>query len=113
MQGAEFSREVEAPPCPEAWRAEQTPGKQGYRSHRVLRGGSWNNNNPTNLLSSYRNNNHPTNRNDNNGFRVVLGVGGGGKALPVRDRKPRDGARESALPAVSRVQTAGSLTRSA
>ena len=39
---------------------------------RVLRGGSWNNNEPANLLSSYRNNNTPDNRNNNNGFRVVL-----------------------------------------
>ena len=42
------------------------------RTDRVLRGGSWNNNDPRNLLSSNRNNDHPGNRNDNNGFRVVL-----------------------------------------
>jgi hypothetical protein len=41
----------------------------------VLRGASWNNNNPDNLLSSNRNNNDPTNRNNNIGFRVVVGVG--------------------------------------
>ncbi len=46
-----------------AWRQES--------AWRVLRGGSWNNNNRDNLLSSYRNNNDPENRNDNNGFRVV------------------------------------------
>ena len=40
--------------------------------HRVLRGGSWNNNTETNLRSSYRNNDDPRNRNDNNGFRCVL-----------------------------------------
>ena len=45
---------------------------------RVLRGGSWNNNNRDNLLSSYRNNNDPENRNDNNGFRVVCVAGSGG-----------------------------------
>lgn len=41
---------------------------------RVLRGGSWNNNESRNLLSSNRNNNDPDNRNDNNGFRVVVSV---------------------------------------
>jgi formylglycine-generating enzyme required for sulfatase activity len=38
----------------------------------VLRGGSWNNDNRDNLLSSNRNNNNPENRNNNNGFRVVV-----------------------------------------
>jgi len=49
-----------------AWRSWTGEGA------RVLRGASWNNNNPDNLLSSNRNNNTPDNRNDNNGFRVVL-----------------------------------------
>ena len=40
---------------------------------RVLRGGSWNNN-QNNARAAYRNNNDPDNRNDNNGFRVVVGV---------------------------------------
>ncbi|MBI5527566.1 MAG: SUMF1/EgtB/PvdO family nonheme iron enzyme [Deltaproteobacteria bacterium] len=39
------------------------------RTYRVLRGGSWNNNNTQNLRASNRNNNNPTNRNNNNGFR--------------------------------------------
>ncbi|NDD64333.1 MAG: hypothetical protein EBZ36_10190, partial [Acidobacteria bacterium] len=39
---------------------------------RVLRGGSWNNNN--NLRSANRNNNNPDNRNNNIGFRVVVGA---------------------------------------
>ncbi len=56
--------------------------------NRVLRGGSWNNNNPTNLLSSNRNNNTPTNRNDNNGFRCVLVVGSGGKAFSLGEFCP-------------------------
>ncbi|MFZ4394583.1 MAG: SUMF1/EgtB/PvdO family nonheme iron enzyme [Kiritimatiellia bacterium] len=47
-------------------------GDAGGPGSRVLRGGSWNNKNPRNLLSSYRNNNDPGNRNDNNGFRCVL-----------------------------------------
>lgn len=38
-------------------------------SARVLRGGSWNNDNPDNLEASNRNRNDPTNRNNNNGFR--------------------------------------------
>ena len=47
----------------------------GQRGLRVLRGGSWNNNDPDNLLSSNRNNNTPDNRNNNIGFRCVLGLG--------------------------------------
>jgi len=42
------------------------PAEPGVR---VLRGGSWNNNNEDNLRCANRNNNHPTNRNNNNGFR--------------------------------------------
>ena len=38
---------------------------------RVLRGGSWNNDNPDNFRCANRNNNHPENRNDNNGFRAA------------------------------------------
>jgi hypothetical protein len=38
---------------------------------RVLRGGSWNNDNPNNLRAANRNRNNPENRNDNNGFRGV------------------------------------------
>jgi len=43
--------------------------------HRVLRGGSWINNDSSNLLSSNRHNDQPTNRNDNNGFRLVVSAG--------------------------------------
>jgi hypothetical protein len=57
--------------------------------HRVLRGASWNNNERVNLRSSYRNNDDPRNRNDNNGFRVVLVVAGG-KAF-VKPTNRRDG----------------------
>ena len=39
----------------------------------MLRGASWNNNHAANLASGYRNNDHPENRNDNIGFRVVVG----------------------------------------
>jgi formylglycine-generating enzyme required for sulfatase activity len=44
----------------------------------VLRGASWNNNDPDNLLSSYRNNKTPDNRNHNNGFRCVVWGGDAG-----------------------------------
>jgi formylglycine-generating enzyme required for sulfatase activity len=37
----------------------------------VLRGGSWNNDNPNNLRAANRNRNNPDNRNNNNGFRGV------------------------------------------
>jgi hypothetical protein len=39
---------------------------------RVVRGGAFNNNNPRNLRSAYRNRNDPANRNNNIGFRVVV-----------------------------------------
>jgi len=38
---------------------------------RVVRGGSWNNDNTDNFHCAYRNNNDPTKRNDNNGFRCA------------------------------------------
>ena len=40
-------------------------------NHRVLRGGSFNNN-ARNARCAYRNSNNPDNRNRNNGFRVVV-----------------------------------------
>ena len=52
------------------------------RMHRVLRGASWNNSNRENLLSSNRNHNAPTNRNNNNGFRCVVGVSAPKAAMP-------------------------------
>ena len=45
-------------------------------SYRVLRGGSFNNND-NNCRSANRNNNNPDNTNNNNGFRVV-------RVLPAR-----------------------------
>ena len=47
-------------------------------THWVLRGGCWLSNNPTDLLSSFRVYIRPTGRGVILGFRVVLGVGGGG-----------------------------------
>ena len=37
--------------------------------YRVVRGGSWNNDNNDNFRCANRNNNRPDNRNNNNGFR--------------------------------------------
>ena len=41
------------------------------QASRVLRGGSWNNDNHDNFRCANRNYNNPDNRNDNNGFRVA------------------------------------------
>jgi hypothetical protein len=46
-------------------------GVPGGSAGRVVRGGSWNNNNPENLRASARDRNEPDNRNNNNGFRCV------------------------------------------
>jgi hypothetical protein len=62
----------------------------------VLRGASWNNNDRNNLLSSNRNHNIPGNRNNNNGFRCVVGVSARKAAMP--DESARCGAG-SAFPA--------------
>jgi formylglycine-generating enzyme required for sulfatase activity len=51
---------------------------------RVLRGGSWFSDAPGNLSCAYRNNNTPDNRNQNNGFRCVVVVGGFGSKVPTR-----------------------------
>ena len=53
-------------------REGNTGGLRRGRTHRVLRGASWNNNDRGNLLSSNRNHNTSGNRNNNNGFRVVM-----------------------------------------
>ena len=53
----------------ELYRSTQPVGSPG--DERVLRGGSWNNN-QDNARVSNRNNNNPNNRNNNNGFRVVV-----------------------------------------
>jgi len=54
------------------WPLDSRLKRRHRPTSRVLRGGSWNNNDPDNLLSSYRNNNHPDNRNNNIGFRCVV-----------------------------------------
>ena len=70
----------------------------------MLRGGSWNNDNPTNLRSAYRNNNTPDNRNNNIGFRCVWVGGSSPKAegfgvMPGGLRLPGQ-SQESSLTAV-------------
>ena len=79
------------------------------RTARVVRGGSWNNNERVNLRSAYRNNDDPRNRNDNNGFRVVL-VGGGGKAWKGLQRSAR--CQAGTRPARPVPKKTRSLTRS-
>ena len=44
-------------------------GQSQISTNRVLRGGSWNNNND-NIRCANRNNNNPNNDNNNNGFRL-------------------------------------------
>ena len=56
----------------------------GGQEARVVRGASWNNDTRVNLSSAYRNRNNPGNRNDNNGFRCVLVVGGGGRKAKAK-----------------------------
>ena len=55
----------------------ETLGRTGTSggSSRALRGASWNNNNENNLRVENRNHNDPSNRNNNNGFRVLLSGG--------------------------------------
>ncbi|HOC70458.1 MAG TPA: SUMF1/EgtB/PvdO family nonheme iron enzyme [Candidatus Hydrogenedentes bacterium] len=67
-------------------RACLSRGDRPERTYRVLRGGSWNNNN-RNLRSANRNRNNPDNRNNNNGFRVVV--------FPASRKTPEPGFRSS------------------
>ena len=70
---------------------------------RVLRGGSWNHDDPENLRASYRNNNHPGNRNNNVGFRVVCVVVSARKVLSqAGNRWARCGVGEAPAPPVPR-----------
>ena len=59
------------------WSLDARLKRRRRKTARVVRGGSWNNDNPDNFRAANRNNNHPDNRNDNNGFRCV-GDGAGG-----------------------------------
>jgi hypothetical protein len=83
------------------WPLDPRLKRRRGQTHRVLRGASWNNNDRGNLLSSNRNHNEPANRNNNNGFRCVVGVSarkpakpedsarcGAGAACPARAKRP-------------------------
>jgi hypothetical protein len=59
------------------WPLDARLKRRRRKTARVLRGGSWNNDNPANFMASNRNNNNPGNRNNNNGFRCVGGGAGG------------------------------------
>lgn len=69
---------------------------------RVLRGGSWNNDNTENFRCTHRNNNNPTNRNNNNGFRCASTLG----PEPGRPRTAGERLRES-RPAPGRAAVGG------
>lgn len=91
----------------------------GRNSSRVLRGGSWNNDNPENFRGSYRNHNHPDNRNHNNGFRVsrtfplagvlsfmeVRSAQGESRPVPGRKAEYRSGVGRLVAPAGERRPT--------
>jgi hypothetical protein len=94
------------------WPLDPRLRRRRGRTHRVLRGASWNNNDrgnawrdsasipgaerslhggwSRNLLSSNRNHNAPGNRNNNNGFRCVVGASARKAAMP--DESARCGA---------------------
>ena len=57
--------------CPANRRGVNAPWGPVDGASRVLRGGSWNNDNTENFRGAYRNNNKPDNRNNNNGFRAA------------------------------------------
>jgi RNA-directed DNA polymerase len=86
------------------WPLATRPERRRQPTARVLRGGSWDNDNPDNLSSSYRNNNTPDNRNDNIGFRVVRVGGGSGKAASTGEIRGGHGlprpCQEASLTAV-------------
>ena len=68
-------------------------------SARVLRGGSWNNDNPDNLRASYRNRNDPTNRNNNIGLRCGRSSQWFGQAQDIFGLQGRRGtARDQITP---------------
>ncbi|MFZ4629996.1 MAG: formylglycine-generating enzyme family protein, partial [Blastocatellia bacterium] len=58
---------------PYPWKYDQREDPEDAAARRLVRGGSWNNN-QDNARAAYRNNNHPANRNNNIGFRVVGGL---------------------------------------
>jgi RNA-directed DNA polymerase len=86
----QFSREGNSEGLRKAyvcWPLDARLKRRRGKTARVVRGASWNNNNPENLLSSNRNNDTPDNRNDNNGFRCVLVAGSSRKAATCENRR--------------------------
>jgi len=67
--------------------------------YRGLRGGSWINNDPANLSCAYRNHNHPGNRNNNLGFRCVVGLGAAVRKVSTGFGQTRRGERPCAASA--------------
>jgi len=57
---------------------------------RVLRGGSWNNDNTDNFRCAYRNNNKPENRNNNNGFRCASTLDAGTRSSTEAGARTRE-----------------------
>lgn len=87
----QFSREANSTGLRQAychWPLDARLKRRRRKPARVVRGGSWNNDNPDNFRAANRNNNHPDNRNDNNGFRCV---GVGEASLRALDRGPMPG----------------------
>ncbi|MCX6625650.1 MAG: SUMF1/EgtB/PvdO family nonheme iron enzyme [Acidobacteria bacterium] len=58
--------------------------------NRVLRGGSWNNDNSNNFRCANRNNNTPDNRNNNNGFRCASTLPAGVRTSTEAGACPRE-----------------------
>jgi len=90
----QFSREGNAEGLRRAyirWPLAARLKRRQRRTSRVLRGASWNNNDPDNLLSSNRDNNTPGNRNNNIGFRCVLVSGSSRKAEPLGEMRGGSG----------------------
>ena len=87
------------------WPLEARLKRRRRKTARVLRGGSWNNDNPDNFLASNRNNNNPDHRNDNNGFRCAGEVMGG--ASPKAEH---NGAMRGGPPLPRQGQADTSLT---
>ncbi len=87
------------------WPLEARLKRRRRKTARVLRGGSWNNDNPENFRAANRNNNDPGNRNDNNGFRCA-GLGAGA----VSPKAGKTGVMQGGDPLPCRSQEATSLT---
>jgi len=67
------------------------PGKGAAEGvSRVLRGGSWNNDNSNNFRCAYRNNNRPDNRNNNNGFRCASTLRAGARTSTEAGARQRE-----------------------